>query len=259
MPAIAAIGELIETAMKISVQLYTIRSLMEKDFWGTLTRLSEAGFRNVELAGLGGHDAEEARIGFAERGLKPHSMHVDLNRVKTDQDALVQEAHTLGVGTVIVPWIDHNTFKGGWKEIAEVLTSLAKLYAEHDLKLGYHNHAFEFEKEGDRTGFEILWESAGPEVVPEVDLFWVKKGGDDPIAWINKLTGRIKEAHFKDMDPKGEFTEVGQGSMDWDGIIKAGKEAGLEYAIIENDSPKIDPLESVTKSREFLLSKGLKD
>jgi len=245
--------------MKISVQLYTIRSLMEKDFWGTLSRLGEAGFRNVELAGLGGNEAEAVRLGMAERGLKPHSMHVDLNRAKNDLDALVQEAHTLGVDYVVVPWIDPSQFKGGWKEIAGVLSDLAKAYGQHDLKFGYHNHAFEFEKEGDKSCFEVLWENAVPELIAEVDLFWVKKGGDDPVAWIHKLAPRIKEAHFKDMDAQGEFTEVGVGSLDWDGIIKAGKEVGIEWAIIENDAPKIDPLESVIKSREFLIGKGLKD
>lgn len=253
------IGNEVEIAMKISVQLYTIRDLMDKDFWGTLTRLSEAGFRNVELAGLGGHEAEEARIGFSERGLRPHSMHVDINRAKSDIDALVQEAHTLAVEYVIVPWIDPKAFAGGWKEIAHVLSGLSKIYSEHDLKFGYHNHAFEFEKVDGKSGFEVLWENSVSDLVPEIDLYWVKKGGDDPVAWINKLSGRVKEAHFKDMDSKGEFTEVGHGSLDWDGIIKAGKAAGIEWAIIENDSPKINSLESVIKSREFLLSKGLRD
>lgn len=245
--------------MKISVQLYTLRSLLEKDTWGTLDKLSGEGFRNVELAGFYGHGAEEFRIGLAERGLKAHSMHVGIDQAKGQFDQTVQDAHTIGLEFVVVPWIDPKAFKGGWKEIADVLGELAVTYKQNDLKLGYHNHAFEFEKSDGTTGFETLWSNAGQELHAEVDLFWVKKGGEDPVAWLHKLAQQCDQAHFKDMDSKGEFTEVGDGSLDWDAIIQAGKQMGLRFAIIENDQPKIDPLESVARSRKFLLDKGLTD
>lgn len=245
--------------MRISVQLYTLRSLLEKDFWGTLEKLSEAGFRNVELAGFYDNDAEALRVGMGERGLKAHSMHIGLDQVRGNFDQVVQDAHTVGLEHVVVPWLDPSQFAGGWKEIAGLFNEFGARFTEHDLKFGYHNHAFEFEKEGDKTGFEVLWENAGSDVWAEIDLFWVKKGGSDPVDWIHRLAPKFKQAHFKDMDSNGEFTELGQGTMDWDGIIAAGKEVGLEWAIIENDSPKIDPLEAVTISRKFLVSKGLKD
>lgn len=245
--------------MKISVQLYTLRALLEKDLWGTLDKLSSEGFRNVELAGLYGHTPEEFRMGLSERGLKAHSMHVGLDQAKEHLDQTVQEAHTIGLEFVVVPWLDPKSFGGGWKEIAEILGDLAQEYKQNDLKLGYHNHAFEFEQTGGKSGFEVLWENAGPDLHAEVDLYWVKKGGANPVDWLHRLAKQCDQAHFKDMDAEGEFTEVGSGSLDWDAIIRAGKEMGLRYAIIENDQPKIDPLESVAKSRRFLLSKGLTD
>lgn len=232
---------------------------MENDFWGTLESLARAGFRNVELAGFYNNTAEDLRVGLGERGLKAHSMHVSIDQVNGDFDQMVSDAHTLGLEHVVVPWIDPSKYSGGWKEIAEILSGMAVRFKEHDLLFGYHNHAFEFEKFGEKTGYEILWENAGAELGAEIDLFWVKKGGENPVGWIEKLAPRFKQAHFKDMDSKGEFTELGQGTIDWVEIIEASKKAGLEWAIIENDSPKIDPLEAVTISRKHLVGLGLKD
>lgn len=245
--------------MKISVQLYTVRSLLEKDFWGTIDGLAKAGFKTVELAGLYGHSALEIREGLAKRGMKAASMHIGFDEVRDHLDAVVGDAHTLGLEYVVIPWLDPKSFKDGWKEIAATLSKFAEKFESHDLHLGYHNHAFEFEMHDGVCGFEILWENASPKLFSELDLYWVKKGGHDPVAWLKKLSKRLRFAHFKDMDEKGEFTQVGEGKLDWDSIIKEAKSAKMLYAIIENDQPKIDPLQAVIQSREFLIKKGLKD
>ncbi len=244
--------------MKISVQLYTLRSNLQKDFWGTLERLSQHGFKNVELAGLYGHSAEDVRSGLAKLGLTAHSMHTSFDAVRDNLDAVVQEGHTLGLKDVVIPWIDVSKFSG-WKKISEELTAMAIRLRSHELILSYHNHAFEFQKESDRPGFEILWEHAGPSLHAELDHYWVAKGGGDPVKWIERLGKRVRICHYKDMDEKGDFTQVGQGVLDWKAIIAANKKVGTLYAIIENDQPKIDPVEAVQQSREFLLKQGLKD
>lgn len=244
---------------KISVQLYTLRSLMEKDFWGTLTGLGQAGFKNVEMAGLGGFTAEEVRAGLAERGMKAHSMHVGFERVRDDMDAVVAEAHTLGCEFVVVPWIDPKKFDRQWIGVAQSMSGLADRLRVHDLWLGYHNHAFEFEHQEGRPGFEIFWENAGENLIAELDLFWVKKGGHDPVDWMKRLAKRLRLAHYKDMDLNGEFTEIGSGTLDWRSIVPASRDVNLDWAVIENDDPKSDPLAAVIQSRNYLLGLGLKD
>lgn len=244
--------------MNISVQLYTLRSLLEKDFWGTMEAVAKVGFKNVELAGLYGQSAEEVRSGLAGLGIRARSMHTSFDAVRDHFDSVVEEAHTLGLRDVVIPWLDIGKFNG-WKDAAAQMTDMAIKLKPHEIILSYHNHDFEFQLEDGRPGFEVLWENAGPSLHAELDLYWVTRGGGDPVKWINRLGKRVRLSHYKDMDEEGGFAQVGQGKLDWRSIIAANKKAGTLYAVIENDSPKIDPVEAVRQSREFLLAQGLKD
>jgi sugar phosphate isomerase/epimerase len=246
--------------MKIGVQLYTLRSLMEKDLWGTLTRLAEAGFKNVELAGLYGKSAEEWREQLAKMGLQAVSTHTGVDQVENDLGEVVQTAHTLGYKFVICPWVPEAAYASGWNVLGKRLDVAGAKLQEHELQFGYHNHSFEFAKVGDRTGLQTLFDnSSGVNVVAEIDAYWVQHGQASPAKYIQDLAGRIPLVHYKDMATEGHFTEVGSGILDWDDIIESSRASGVEYAVIENDDPKIDPLESVVKSRKFLLEKGLSD
>lgn len=250
--------------MKISVQLYTLRDSFEKDLWGTFDNLAEIGFKNVELAGLYGLTAQELKDGLAQRGIKASGTHTGLGELENDLDHHVAIAHTFGIETLIVPWLNINDFPGGWTEVGNRLNAIAPKLAAHDLKIAYHNHDFEFAPDNSpegqaRPGYDVLWQTAKPEVRAEVDVYWVQKAGHDPVAWLEKLGPRNVYTHFKDIDENGFFTQVGQGKINWDGVIDACKKQNVEYAVIENDQPQIDPVEAVRQSREFLLSKGLSD
>ena len=250
-----------EMAIKIGVQLYTLRTLFEKDVWGTMDGLARLGFKNVELAGMYGMEAKVMAAGLRRRGLNVTSAHVGIEQFDSDMNGLVEMAKTLEFTDLIVPWINPEQH-GGWKGVGEKLTRFAGEVAPHGLRVGYHNHDFEFKKDGDDLGYEVLWHHADPKkVFAELDIYWVVKGKQDPVAWLNELKGHIFYAHFKDMKKdEGEgFTEVGAGRIDWKKVIAAGEKAGLKYAVIENDQPEIDPLESVKRSREHLLIIGLKD
>lgn len=246
--------------MKIGVQLYTLRSLMEQDLWGTLQKLAQAGFRNVELAGLYDKSAQEWAEKLSELGLKVSSSHTGLDAVEGDLSEVVELTKTLDYSLLVCPWVGADAYAGGWTALGRRLDLAGQKLADHGIQYGYHNHSFEMVKVGLQTGLEQLFSaSSGANVVAEIDCYWIHHGNGDPAAYIQNLAGRIPLVHFKDMAPEGHFTEVGDGVLDWDDIIESCRIAGVEHAIIENDSPRIDPLESVCRSREFLLSRGLKD
>lgn len=248
--------------MKIAVQLYTIREPLGKDFWGTLDKVAKIGYKNVQIAGLYNLKPEEVRKGLDERGLIGVSPHVSLDDVEKRLSETIQMAKTLGCDRVTVPWVGKDVYGKGWKLAAERFNKVGEAIHEQGLMFSYHNHAFEFEKEGDKPGYDVLWANVNRDLVQaEIDLYWVQKGGADPVRYLKLLRGDCPTLHFKDMtkDDKKIFTEVGSGQLDWNAIIPAAIQARTEYAIVENDDPQMDPLESIRISREFLIGQGLKD
>jgi len=125
----------------------------------------------------------------------------------------------------------------------------------------YHNHSFELVRFGDKTGLDILVEKAGPGVGFELDLYWVQHGGGSPVAWINKLGKKAPVLHFKDMgitpDMQQYFAEVGEGNLDWPGILAAAAASGAQYAIVEQDTCPGDSLQSVATSFRNMKAMGL--
>lgn len=88
----------------------------------------------------------------------------------------------------------------------------------------------------------------------EMDMYWVNKAGQDPIALINKHPGRFPLWHIKDMDktPEKNFTEVGNGSIDFKNIFKYADKAGLQYFFVEQDKTPGDPFNSITQSITYI-------
>lgn len=246
--------------MKIGVQLYTLRTSFDKDLWGTFDKLAGLGYKNVELAGTYGLEFDELGRGLKERGLKVTSAHVGMDQFDADLGRLVAMCESLEFDSLIVPWINAKDH-GGFRGVGEKLTKHAKALSDSGLKVGYHNHAFEFEKEGDDLGYDVLWHHADPKLVfAEIDLYWVTKAHQSCEEWLAKMSGHVPFTHFKDMKKDTEsYVEVGSGRMDWNSIIAACEKAGVKYAIVEHDEPEMDPIESVKISREYLLGLGLKD
>ena len=248
--------------MKIAVQLYTLRDLLQNDTWGTLQRLRDMGFKSGQLAGTYGHSFQVFASRCKDMGFQGIAPHMGIDEFENKIENVLELCSAIGSDTAVLPWVGEDVYGEGWSKAAERLGEIGENMKSHGLRFLYHNHAFEFELDGDTPGFDVLWESADPETVGcEMDAYWVQYGGGDPVEYLKKLGSRVKTMHFKDMKPgeKMEMEDVGYGILDWQNIIPAAKKAGVEYAIIEHDAPPGDPLQHVARSREFLLGQGLKD
>lgn len=246
--------------MKIAVQLYTLREELAADTLGGLARLAEIGYRHVEVAGTYGMSPERFRGLLDAAGLAAIGMHVGLTELETDPQRVADEARVLGCDFVILPWISREDYRSGWPDFAGRLREIGERMFEFGLRFAYHNHDFEFERSGGRTGWHELWDSlAGSRVQAEVDVYWVTAGGHDPASEIRRLAGRVPLIHFKDMsegDPP-RFVPVGEGRLDWPGIIAACREAGTEWAVVELDTCPRDAFDCVESARRALLELGL--
>ena len=155
---------------------------------------------------------------------------------------MIDAAKETGMEYLIVPAVGRNlrTSVDSWKTIAENFNKIGEMCNKVDLKFGYHNHAFEFETEKDLVHFEA-------------DLFWVTKGGYDPIKLLKKYPGRIKLFHVKDATPELEGTTVGEGIIDFEAIFKVGKKDAVEYYFVEDERTDA-PFENIKADFKYISS-----
>lgn len=243
------------TLDRVGLQLYTVRSLMERDFAGTLKQVAEAGYQEVEFAGYFGNEPGAVREILDQVGLDPVAAHLPREAFEKRIDEVIAAAEVIGHRYLILPWLDpgQRTVEG-YESLATMCNDAGKACKSAGLTYGYHNHEFEFEPlaDGGKKGFDILLEQTDPDLVTlEMDLFWIARGGADPLAYFERYPGRFALCHVKDMDQDGQMVDVGDGMIDFARIFARSEQAGLEHYIVEHDQPA-DPLYSIKTSRDNL-------
>ncbi len=241
----------------LSVQLYTVRELLTDDTVGTLRRIADIGFTQVEpFAFLSFGD--DLRRGLSEAGLSAPTTHQSF--IGGDLDEVFAAAAELGIETVIDPFVAPERWQTAESvdEIAAQLNEAATAAARHGVRVGYHNHAHELESTIDGvTALEYFAGKLSPEVVLEVDTYWVAVGGQDPVALLGRLGDRVVALHIKDGPATTETKDqvaVGQGSLPIEQIIAAAPSA---LRVIELDDSRGDRFQAVADSFAFLTGKGL--
>lgn len=239
--------------MSYSLQLYTVRVPLEADLPGTIKRVAELGFTQVEPYNFAATSDALAEA-FAANGITAPSGHAPL--LSNDQDEIFAAANKLGIKTVIDPFIPADQWKTAEdvQKIAGELNAAAKKGAEYGVRVGYHNHAWELETIiNGQTALEYLVSLLDPEVVLEVDTFWSAVGGQDPAALLERLGDRVKFIHIKDgpltTNTKDQLP-AGQGEVAvWD-VIDAAK--SLEVGVVEFDDYSGDIFDGIAQSLAYL-------
>ncbi len=238
----------------IGLQLYTVRDPLQRDFEGTLKAVADIGYREVEFAGLFGHPPAEVRTVLDGLGLAAPSGHVEYRVVTGDWPKALEAAHTLGQAFIVCPWIDQSMRRRAddWRRIAETFNRAAETSWRSGLQFAYHNHDFEFARLDGELPYDILLAETDPGFVRmELDLYWITKGGGDPLAYFARWPGRFPLVHVKDMAKDGDMADVGKGTIDFPRIFARSEEAGIAHAFVEHDHPP-SPLDSARASFDFL-------
>ena len=233
---------------KISIQLYTLRSVLETDLEGTLDALADIGYRRVELAGTYGRSAAEFRRLLDARRIRATSAHVGIDG---DVDQAIADAKVLGNRRSNVPYANFGTI-AEWRAFADRLEAAGKAYRRAGIGFGYHNHNQEFALVDGVRPFDVLTRRTSRKNVSfEMDLFWVVAGGADPVREFYKIAGRVKQYHVKDRTPDGGFADLGEGVIDFRRIFRATRPLEVEEYIVENDQPA-DPLKCAKTGYDYL-------
>jgi sugar phosphate isomerase/epimerase len=240
---------------QIALQLYTVRELLADDLAGTLREVSAAGYRAVELAGLPPIEAAKLAALLEEHRLEPVASHESLERLRSDPDGVARRLTALGCPRAIVPSLpaaDHAS-PAAVATVAAELGRIAGRLADAGIRLGYHNHAFEFETLDGTTTWDILREALPAAVELEIDVYWASVGGMDPAEVIAAAGGRVRLLHMKDRvdEPEPRDAPPGSGTLAWPAIVRAGREAGVDWYVVEQDEPR-DPIRDVTTGGAFL-------
>jgi len=241
----------------VAVQMYTLRDAADRDFVGTLKRVAALGYAGVELAGYGGLSASDLKALLADLGLGIAGAHTGLDIAETEVDALIDFHLELGNKYLVAPYMSAPD-ADGWRKIGQRLNVVGAKCRAYGLQVCYHNHAHEFESYDGETGLQLLFaNSDAANVQAELDLYWVTKGGQDPVQMIKKYSGRLPLLHCKDQAPDGSFAEVGNGTLDWPAIFSAAPDAGVQWYIVEQDSCPGDCFDSVETSIRNLRKFGV--
>ncbi len=245
------------------LQLYTVRDALDGDREGTLRRVAEIGYREVELAGLAGATARAMQASLQRCGLEAPSMHASYDRLRADFASVLEEARTLGATYLVCPSVDAGERQTAedWKRVCQTLNRIGRAARNHGLVLAYHNHDFEFVPFADgTTPFGLMMTESDPrDLKLELDVYWAAKAGQDPVRYLKDGQERIRLVHLKDLASDGSTAEVGGGVLDFEQIVRAALLAGVKHLFVEQDT-SADPLASIGASLRFLerLSAGVR-
>jgi sugar phosphate isomerase/epimerase len=247
--------------MDFSYQLYSARN--ESSLDDTFKTLKSLGYTQVE--GWGGQFADPAALAqsLKNAGLVMPTAHMGYSQLE-DTDAALKIADTVGIQTVYCPAppsADYREGTGDWRAFAEGLARIAGKFKAAGKGFGYHNHHWEFGDVDGKTPIELILD-ASPDTQWEMDLAWVVKANEDPVAWMDKLGSRITAIHVKDIAPAGEnadedgWADVGQGTLNWKQLLADAKsKTQARYFVAEHDKPA-DAIRFARRSMEALKGYG---
>jgi len=255
------------------LQVYTIREALAEDFEGSMQKLADIGYVNIELFAYRdgqyfGYTIPEVKTLMSDLGMQVKSSHVSTGWTSPDVvgtmtnnwEQTVQDAAELGQDYIVLAYLteaERETIDD-YKKVAELLNSCGETAREAGLQMAYHNHAFEFETIDGQVPYDLLLSECDEELVKfEMDLYWTKRAGVNAADYFEKHSGRFPLWHVKDMGAGEEqfFAAVGEGVIDWEEMFAHAETAGLDYYFVEQDATKSGkPFEEIEKSISYLKS-----
>ena len=265
----------------LGVQLYTVRQILPKQPRETIAALAKAGYAELEISRA---DMRTIEPLLKEFRLDVPSGHFEAPLVTGNWEAwkpflgdtvpkgydwprAVGDAKSWGLRYVVISYLMPSE-RGGldsYRGFADKMNRAGEQAKAAGLTLCYHHHSFEFAPAGGGRPIDVLLERFDPKLVAfEGDVFWMKVGGEDPVAMLGRLKGRVPLIHLKDIAagtktnfnemsvPPAAFREAGNGSLDFPAVLRACAEAGVKHYFVEQDHCEGSPLDSVARSYGYL-------
>jgi sugar phosphate isomerase/epimerase len=255
-------------AQEFGLQLYSLRNQFAKDVPGTMEKVKAMGFRDVELAGTLGLPFPELIKLLAKNQLNVVSFGADFEKLAKDPRQVAEEARAYGAKFVVCFWIPHadDTFtREDADHAVQVFNNAAKIIASYGMLFCYHPHGYEFKpNKDDGTLFDYMIEKFDQRhVYLEMDVFWVKQAGQDPLELLKKYSSRFVLMHLKDRrlgtpntnNGRGDLESnvaLGTGDVGISEILREAKKMGIKYYFLEDESSNVE--QQLPRSLAYLKS-----
>lgn len=254
----------------VGIQLYTLRDIIPGDVPGTLQKLAEIGYAEVEfynysegkVFGLSYNEFTRLANSFGLSVVSGH--YASLNQTAIDNpgnwletfEKAAELAAEAAQRYVVVPSSSGNFFQSidGVKRLCELLNRTGEVCNKYYRRLLYHNHNMEFRKVNDQVMYDVMLSELDPTLAGmQMDIFWVVVGGGDPIQYFEKYPGRFETWHIKDrsISSPNRSTEIGSGSIDYSAIFKAAERSGMTNYFVEQEHFDIPAFESLLTSYKY--------
>ncbi len=254
----------------IGLQMGSVGKQARADFPGTLKKLNEWGIRELEGGLPQGMEAADYLKLLKENNLTLVAIGAGFDDLDKDPQKIADRAKLLGAKQVICYWIPHTgddfTIEDAKKGVA-VFNKAGEVLQKNGLSFGYHAHGYEFRPYEGGTLFDYIASNMDPRYANfQMDVFWIKQSGTDPVALLNKYPNRFISMHLKDRlkgmpdsnngraDVEKANVVLGTGDVNIEAIVKAGLKAGIKHYFIEDESSR--QFEQVPLSATYL--KGIK-
>jgi sugar phosphate isomerase/epimerase len=252
----------------IGLELYTVNAELDKDYEGTLKKVAEVGYTEIEAGVSPKRSAADAKKAFDAAGLKCHSIHIGMGGI----EEAIPYAKELGAKYVISSVTFPAPPKPGpdgkidmkalfaqissltpddFRLIAARCNDMGKKAKDAGLQFGYHNHNFEFKPQPDGSiGYDTVLKGTDPSLVTfELDCGWMAAAGHSPAEYLTKYSNRYSLLHIKDFlptsapstglspDDRPKPAELGRGHIDYKPIFAAAKKANIDFYYVEQEPP----------------------
>lgn len=253
----------------IGLQLYSLRDIIRDDVKGTMQKVSDIGFKELECWSYGdGNIFDMPYVDFnnmiKDMGMKITSGHYSLglglpekqSTILNGWEAAVEDANKIGQESMVVAYLEKSERESidDYKKVCQYLNAANETCKSAGVKLQYHNHEFEFETLDGQIPYDVMLSELDSSIPMELDLYWITYAGKDPFEYFNKYPGRFEQWHIKDMnksDPKLQ-TDVGTGSIDFKAIFAKSELAGMKHYYVEQENYDVSPMDSVTNGYKYL-------
>lgn len=238
----------------VALQLYSIRTECKKDFPASIAAVAEMGYQGVEFAGYYDTSAKDLRKILDDNGLKVAGTHTQLDTLSPKKlPKTVEYNHIIGNQNLIVPWLNPSDYptKDSWIRLAETFNQLAEKLKKVSMRIGYHNHDFDFKPIDGEMPWDILGQNTSQDVILQLDTANAMNAGADPLFYLKKYINRAVTIHMKEASLTKKNYYLGEGDVPWPELVETCVSSGTtEWYIIEEEQFFCAPLECV---REDLI------